>query len=38
MSVGWIDNIYNNTDTAWYFQSVDDRNNGALASSIRGSS
>ncbi len=31
MSVGWIDNIYNNGRTIWYLKSVDDRNNGALA-------
>jgi len=31
MSVGWIDNIYNNSKTTWYVKSVDDRHNGALA-------
>lgn len=31
MGVGWIDNIFNNTDRHWFFQSVDDRNNGALS-------
>jgi hypothetical protein len=33
MSVGWIDNIYNNTAAAWYLKSVDDVHNGALSSS-----
>lgn len=31
MSVGWIDNIYNNSGTVWHLQSVDDRHNGALS-------
>lgn len=31
MSVGWIDNIYNNGRSTWYLKSVDDHNNGALA-------
>lgn len=35
MSVGWIDNIYNNARSTWYLKSVDDRNNGALAGSTR---
>lgn len=30
MSVGWIDNIYNNSSSIWYLKSVDDRYNGAL--------
>jgi hypothetical protein len=30
MAVGWIDNIFNNTNTTWYLKSVDDRHNGAL--------
>jgi hypothetical protein len=30
MGIGWIDNVYNNTGSAWYLQSVDDRNNGEL--------
>ncbi|WP_339749585.1 hypothetical protein [uncultured Rubinisphaera sp.] len=28
--VGWIDNIYNNTDETWYFRSVDSQNNGKV--------
>jgi hypothetical protein len=31
MGVGWTDNIYNNSSAVWYFQSVDDRNSGALS-------
>lgn len=30
MGVGWIDDIYVNTDHDWYISSVDDRNNGKL--------
>jgi hypothetical protein len=30
MAVGGIDNMFNNTNTAWYLKSVDDRHNGAL--------
>jgi hypothetical protein len=30
MGIGWIDNIYNNSGTSWYFRSVDARHNGAL--------
>jgi hypothetical protein len=30
MGVGWIDNIYNNTDKEWCLKSVDDRHNGAI--------
>jgi hypothetical protein len=32
MAVGWIDNVFNNTDTTWFLKSVDDRNNGVLKS------
>lgn len=31
MGVGWIDNIYNNSSSIWYIQSVDDQHNGALS-------
>lgn len=30
MAVGWIDNIYNNSQQIWYMKSVDDRHNGRL--------
>lgn len=30
MGVGWIDNIYNNTDSQWYLRSVDSSHNGVL--------
>ena len=30
MGVGWIDNIYNNTDSNWYLRSVDSSHNGAI--------
>jgi hypothetical protein len=30
MAVGWIDNIFNNTNSTWYLKSVDDSHNGAL--------
>jgi hypothetical protein len=32
MAIGWIDNVFNNTNTPWFLKSVDDRNNGALKS------
>ncbi|SFH69215.1 hypothetical protein SAMN05421678_1294 [Actinopolymorpha cephalotaxi] len=31
MGVGWIDDIYNNTDARWYLRSVDSSHNGSLA-------
>jgi hypothetical protein len=30
MAVGWIDNIFNNTNSEWCLKSVDDRHKGAL--------
>lgn len=31
MGVGWIDNIYNNTQTTWYIKSIDDHHNGVIS-------
>lgn len=31
MGVGWIDNVYNNTDKQWYLKSLDDSHNGAIS-------
>jgi hypothetical protein len=30
MGVGWIDNIWNNTDSQWFLRSVDSSHNGAI--------